>query len=274
MSGAHPRVHRLAVYPVKALDPMVVEETSVVETGSLAYDREFAIVDEEGEYVHGKRTADAHRIRASYDFGSDQRQVELREQGNTTGHHFDLLETPERAEDWLSDFFGFPTELKRRLEGGYPDLDEYPSGPTVISTATLREVASWYPGMDTEEARLRFRANIEIEGVPAFWEDRLYTGTDEEVLFTVGDVRFAGVQPTPRCVVPLRDPQTGEETEDFRSRFLRRREETYPAWGDEDAFEHYFHLMVNTHIPDSEVGKEIRVGDAVKLRDEATSVET
>jgi uncharacterized protein YcbX len=268
MTDPLPTVARLAVYPIKALDPLVIEEATVVPTGSLEYDREFAIVDVDGEYVHGKRTPEAHRVRADYDFGPDRRRVRLRERGRSMGQWFDLLADRDDAEGWLSDFFDLTTELVRRADGGYPDLTEYPSGPTVISTGTLREVASWYPGMTTEEARLRFRANIEVEGVPPFWEDRLYTGTDEEIRFDVGDVTVAGVQPTPRCAVPLRNPHTGEETEGFRSTFLSRREETYPEWGDEDAFQHYFHLTVNTHVPDSEVGKTLAVGDEVRLHDD------
>lgn len=268
MTDANPTVRRIAVHPIKALDPMPVEEVSLVPTGSLKYDREFAIVDDDGEYVHGKRTPDAHRVRASFDFGPEQRRVSLREQGADAGSTFDLLENRADAEAWLSDFFGLSTELVRRVEGGYPDLVEYPSGPTVISTGTLREVASWFPDITVEETRLRFRANVEIEGVPPFWEDRLYTATDEEVRFRVGDVEFRGVQPTPRCAVPLRDPYTGEETDDFRARFIRRREATYPEWGDEAALDHFFHLMVNTHVPETEVGTSIAVGDDVTVLDE------
>lgn len=268
MTDAEPVVRRIAVHPIKALDPMTVEETTVVQTGSLKYDREFAVVDEEGEYVHGKRTTDAHRVRADYDFGPDRRRVSLREEGTAASSTFDLLAERAATESWLSDFFGLSTELVRRTRGGYPDLTDYPSGPTVISTGTVREVASWFPGMTPREARLRFRANVEVEGVPPFWEDRLYAAGDEEVRFEIGGVRFGGVQPTPRCVVPLRDPHTGEETDGFRATFLRERERTYPDWGDPDAFVHFFHLMVNTHVPESEVGETIAVGDPVTVFDD------
>lgn len=272
MPDVEPAVRRIAVHPIKALDPMTVGAASVVPTGSLQYDREFAIVDDDGEYVHGKRTPDAHRVRASHDFGPDRRRVTLREEGAAEGSTFDLLDDRAAAEAWLSDFFGLSTELVRRVDGGYPDLTDYPSGPTVISTGTVREVASWFPEITPEEARLRFRANVEIDGVPPFWEDGLYTGTDEEVRFEIGDVRFGGVQPTPRCAVPLRDPRTGKETEEFRGRFVRNRTETYPDWGDDDAFEQFFHLMVNTHVPESETGESIAVGDRVTVLDDERSL--
>jgi uncharacterized protein YcbX len=42
--------------------------------------------------------------------------------------------------------------------------------------------------MSVDQMRRRMRANIEIDGVRAFWEDRLYTGSGETVSFVVGDV--------------------------------------------------------------------------------------
>ena len=60
-------------------------------------------------------------------------------------------------------------------------------GPTVICTATLVEVTSWYPGLALEQVRLRFRANLEFGGVPAFWEDQLMTAKPGRVRFQIGD---------------------------------------------------------------------------------------
>jgi uncharacterized protein YcbX len=42
--------------------------------------------------------------------------------------------------------------------------------------------------MSVDQMRRRMRANIEIDGVRGFWEDRLYTGSGETVSFVVGDV--------------------------------------------------------------------------------------
>lgn len=273
MNGNAPKVRRIAVHPIKALDPMTVKEVTTVPTGSLEYDREYAIMDDEGEYVHGKRTAQVHKIRASYDFGADYRKVTLREESSTMGSTFDLPKNREGAEQWLSEFFQFPTKLERNTAGGYPDLMEYPSGPTIISTGTIRQVASWFSEITPEEVRLRFRANIEIEGVPPFWEDRLYAATDK-VRFKVGDVMFYGVQPTPRCVVPLRNPYTGEKTDGFRENFVTKRSQTYPEWGDEAAVNHFFNLMINTHVPNSEVEKTISIADSVTIIDDSISDRT
>ena len=50
--------------------------------------------------------------------------------------------------------------LQERLDGGFPD-DRDAAGPTVISTESLVEVASWF-GLSLDEARNRFRMNLEL----------------------------------------------------------------------------------------------------------------
>ncbi|MGD1920092.1 MAG: MOSC domain-containing protein, partial [Pleurocapsa sp.] len=77
---------------------------------------------------------------------------------------------------------------------GFPD-DTYSPGATIISTATLKEIASWYPELEIDDVRRRFRANIELGGVPAFWEDCLFADADSIVKFQVGGVVFMGVYP-------------------------------------------------------------------------------
>lgn len=57
----------------------------------------------------------------------------------------------------------------------------------------MTEVASWFPGLSVDEMRRRIRANIEIDGVPAFWEDRLFSEQGDLVSFRVGDVDFLGL---------------------------------------------------------------------------------
>jgi uncharacterized protein YcbX len=135
----------------------------------------------------------------------------------------------------------------------------------VISTATVEAVASWFDDLTVESARRRMRANVEVAGVPAFWEDR-FVGADAPA-FVAGDVRFEGVEPCARCVVPTRDPETGEPLPELRERFLERREATFPPWADPDAFEHYYTLMLIAAVPESDRGGTLRVGDAVDVVD-------
>ena len=114
--------------------------------------------------------------------------------------------------------------------------------------------------------RRRFRANLEIEGVPAFWEDRLYGSAGEAAALRIGDVTIEGVNPCARCTVPERNPETGEIADSaFAKIFADRRRETLPSWADKSRFDHYYRLSVNTRIHASEAGKVLHASDEVLL---------
>lgn len=254
------RIARIIVYPIKSLDGIEVSEARIAGKGALEHDRRYAIVDAEGRYVNGKRLPDVHRLRARYELAGSR--VMLDAGGEERG--FRLDRDREALGDWLSGFFGFPVRVQEDPESGFPD-DREAYGPTVIGTATLAEVASWFPGQTEDEMRLRFRTNLEIGEVPAFWEDRLYGEPGTTLRFTVGAVGIEGTNPCQRCVVPTRDPVTGSEDRGFQKTLAERRAETLPPWANRSRFNHYYRLAVNTRIPISEAGKSIRVGDKVEI---------
>ncbi|WP_323191682.1 MOSC N-terminal beta barrel domain-containing protein [Halostella sp. PRR32] len=253
-----PTVERIRTYPIKSLDGGERERAELVSGGCLAGDREFAIVDNEGEYVNGVRTPDVHGLSVSVDRESET--VAIGRRGENERREFDLNDRAD-LNAWLSDYFGFDVTVVRD-ETGMPDRPD--RGPTVISAATLREVASWFDGVTVDGTRRRFRANVEIGGVPPFWEDRLY-GADGTRSFEIGDVRFEGDGPCGRCAVPTRDPDTGERTEGFQERFVEKREETLPEWTPSERFDHYYKLMTNTRVPGPGRGETISVGDSVRM---------
>jgi uncharacterized protein YcbX len=260
-----PTVDRLTIYPIKSLDGRSVESVSIVENGGLAGDREFALFDAEDNYVNGKREQQIHRIRADYEATGERIDTVRLSTAETESHRFAVDELGDsEAVDWLSEQVGYPVSLARDPAGGFPD-DTTASGPTIISTATIETVASWFDGISTEGMRRRLRPNIELGGVPAFWEDHLFTDRSHHVEFAIGDISFRGVNPCQRCVVPSRDPDTGKEYDGFQSKFIEKREETLPEWSGGDWFNHHFRLMLNTMIPQSEWGSEIAVGDVVEV---------
>jgi hypothetical protein len=252
------RIERLAAYPVKGLDGITLEEAAVLDGGTIAHDREFALFDADGEVINGKRTDRVHDLSTSFDPGSYELAVDAPDGGT---RRFDLRSDPGRAEAWFGDFFGVEVTLRRDTSQGFVDRREM--GPSVISTATLRTVASWFEGVSVESARRRLRANVEVAGVPPFWEDR-FVGADAPS-FAAGDVRFEGVTPCGRCVVPQRDPDTGETTPEFRERFVRKRREAFPEWATPEAFDHYYTLMIIARVPEADRGKTLRAGDPVGI---------
>jgi hypothetical protein len=248
-------VEGITVYPVKGLDGIALEEARVLDGGTLEYDREFALFDAAGEVVNGKRTARVHELETTFDPATGT--LTVRTDGER--RRFDLASERERAAEWFGEFLGLDVALERDRSVGFVDRREM--GPSVVSTETLEAVASWFEDVSVDGARRRLRANVEVGGVPAFWEDR-FVGPDVPS-FVAGDVRFEGVTPCGRCVVPERDPDTGEETPGFRERFVRRRRETFPAWADADAFDHYYTLMLIARVADENRGRSLAVGDDV-----------
>jgi len=251
---------RIHVHPIKSLDPVAVESAAVVENGGLSWDRRYAVLDEDGEYVNGKRERQIHRVRSRFDL--DAGTVTVREQGSNDRQRFHLDDDRAALASWLGDHLGYPVQLVRDDEGGFPD-DTDAAGPTVITAGTIDAVASWYDGVDSAEMRRRLRPNVVIDGVDPFWEDRLYEDAETVVPFDVGGVRLYGVNPCQRCVVPTRDPDTGEETPEFQRTFTEQRQATLPEWASEAWFDHYFRLMVNTNVRQTDWGEQIAVGDSV-----------
>lgn len=254
----------IGVYPVKALDPAERRQIAISDIGGLRHDRTYAIIDSQGQYINGKRTDAVHRLRTGFDLDADT--VTVRTPGSEP-LQFHLERDRDELEAWLSAYFGTPVSLQTAAGGGLTDGVVYgeatDTGPTLVSTATLRVVASWFEGIEPEEMRLRLRPNLVVDDVPAFWEDRLIAGDGQTV--RVGDVRLVGTKPISRCVVPTRHPHTGEPYPDFQRIFVDRREQSLPHWAPREQFDHYFKLMVGLRIPTEERRGELRVGDAVEL---------
>jgi len=285
-------VERLRCYPVKGLDGMSIESARITEAGTVAGDREYAMCDptagaiETGEQMqtlayNGKQTDRIHALRTTFDPETSTLTVAP---ADGERRRFDLSADDGRAaaSEWFGEFVGEPVDFRRREPPSFVDRPD--AGPSVISTATLEEVASWFDDMTVEGARRRLRANVEVGGVPAFWEDRFVgerrspgsrtpSGNVGEgaPAFAVGAgddaVRFEGAEPCARCVVPSRDPETGDPLPEFRERFVERREATFPEWADRDAFPHLYTVMLISQVPEASRGRSISVGDAVAVRD-------
>ena len=258
MSSVNPHVAKLFIYPIKSLDWVECDRVTILESGALQNDRTWAIFDLDGNFVNGKRNAKVHKLRAQLDL--ENNTLALRIQGTDRTVEFNLTEQSEALCDWLREYFGFPVKIEQNLQMGFPD-DTVSPGATIVSTATLEAIASWYPELTTENIRRRFRANIELAGVPAFWEDNLFTAADRTVKFTIGDVEFMGVNPCQRCIVVTRDPQTGKPYPKFQKTFITQRKNTLPESVEHSRFNHYFRLAVNTRLNSTEAGKAIELGD-------------
>ena len=236
LSSPTAKLANIRLHPIKSLDPVSVPESSISPSGGLTLDRAWALYSVDGKWVNGKRTPAVHLIRASY--APDLSSVTLAVPADTRKippRTFRFPDEYESAAEWFSVFFEQQI-IVRYSPGGFPD-DPIANGPTIVSTASLQAVADWFslsperfPSINVESARQRFRASLEVDGVPAFWEDQLF-GEDERsvVRFTVGELRLEGSNPCARCPVPPRDPWTGANLDGFQKHFTQQREATLPA---------------------------------------------
>lgn len=252
----------ISIYPIKSLDGVTVTQAEVLDSGALKHDREFAIFDEQGHVVNGKRTDKVHGVRSTFDLTT--RTVSLKVQGKQHTEVFHLDDNRKDLAAWLSEYFNFSVKLLQNTEMGFPD-DTAASGPTIISSATLATVASWFPGVSLEEIRIRFRTNLEIAGVPAFWEDQLFAAADQVVYFQVGSVLLAGVNPCQRCVVPARNSLTGSKYTNFQKTFVAQRKASLPSWATPSRFNHFFRLAVNTRLGELSSSRMLQVGESVQI---------
>jgi len=266
------KLANIRLHPIKSLDPVSVSESSISPSGGLTLDRAWALYSVDGKWVNGKRTPAVHLIRASY--APDLKSVTLAvpaDRREIPPRTFAFPGEYESAAEWFSVFFEQQI-IVRYSPGGFPD-DPIANGPTIVSTASLQAVADWFslnperfPSINVESARQRFRASLEVDGVPAFWEDQLF-GEDERsvVRFTIGELRLEGSNPCARCPVPPRDPWTGANLDGFQKHFTQQREATLPPWSPRSRFDHFYRLSTNTRVASTEAGKVLRVGDPLIL---------
>lgn len=255
-----PTLERIFIYPIKSMDGVSVNKAMIGVSGSLAGDREFAFMDEKGEFVNGKRYPKMIQMRARFDLGT--RRVTLRLGGTTT---YSLDDDRVQLAEVVGSFLGVRVALEHSPAGGFPD-DTEAHGPTVVSRETLSEISRWFPGLSQAQMMLRFRPSIMIGDCEPFWEDRLVGPKGSPVPFSLGDIAIIGAKPCQRCSVPSRDPMSAQEYPRFARIFAARREQFLPEWAERSRFDHFYRLAVNTDVPPSEIGKTLHIGDPVSLR--------
>ncbi len=258
-----PKLTRIRVFPFKSLPPIECEQIHLTQAGALANDRRFAFQLADGSLLNTKREPRMLdlRLRASDD-GSGF-TISKAQEGST------ITVQPKRGftalEDWVHRHLGYCVRVVENDQTGFPD-DLNASGPTLISTATLTRIASWFPALTLAEVRNRFRTNLEISEVPPFWEDRLiHTNPSQGILFRVGDRSFLGVNPCQRCAVPSRDSVDGTRTPQFAKLFAEKRTLELPDWSPRNRFDHFYRVAVNTRTANPTERTQVQIGNPVEI---------
>jgi uncharacterized protein len=258
----HPTLSRIEIFPIKSLDGVTLDRATLLESGALKGDRQYAIVNSQGKFVNGKSTPLIHKLRAT--FSTDLTTVTLQIQNTEQRETFMLAENREDLESWLSEYFGQIVNVRENRETGFPD-DLNAPGPTIISTATLEAMTQWFPVLDPTELRRRFRTNLELSGVPPFWEDQLYSELEDGVQFRIADVQLLGINPCQRCIVPTRSSLEGTAYPSFQKIFGQNRQETLPDWAPVKRFNRFYKIAVNTRIATESPSVSLSIGNRVCL---------
>ncbi|NAS32524.1 MOSC domain-containing protein [Flavobacteriaceae bacterium R38] len=256
-----PHISKIRIYPVKSLDPIEVSEAEI-GIRSLKNDRAFAMITEDGGYVNGKRTGKVNELKASYDL--QKGIINLSHRGNQTVDVFELKEDNDLLNTYLSDFFGIKIALIHRNKGELMDIPGA-SSATIVGEESITSIHKDINKYSLENIRLRFRSNIEIAGVPAFWEEKLFRTPGIGIRFKIGDVEMIGVSPRARCNVPPQDPFTGESDRSFAKKMMKSRADSLPEDSDLPHYGSMYHLTVNTYLPETEKGKWITLGDEIEI---------
>ena len=174
--------------------------------------------------------------------------------------HFNWTRRQQWKNGWAN-FLDLPF-LRRETQKGFPD-DREAFGPTITSEASLREIQNWFPELTLESLRRRFRTNLELIGGEPFCEDRFFGAPGELKPFQIGAVKFFGHNPCQRCVVPTRDPDSGQAVTEF-SKEIHGTAQKISARMVERAALQSFLPVCRQHFYSAQTKREnqLRVGDA------------
>src|SRR4051812_1350118 len=101
-----PGVSRITIFPVKSLDGVSLQNATITEGGCLLHDREYAMVDTDGNFINGKSNALVHSLRSTVDFGNHL--ISFRHQQEEEWNQFHLQNDKLAINTYLSHFFDIP----------------------------------------------------------------------------------------------------------------------------------------------------------------------
>lgn len=257
-----PALELIRIYPLKSFDGVNVEAVDVLPSGALAWDRRYALFDANGIVLSGKREPRVHGVRIAWKFETPEVLAFMASAVDAGACRGRLPQDAGRLADWFGKYFGQKLALRENVRTGFPDDVEAP-GPTVVASASILRVAQWF-GESAELTRRRFRANLEVRGVPAFWEDGLLADPGGEAgrLLIGGGVELRGMKACARCPVPTRNPDTGVADAGLPRRFSVQRAAELPPWAPRSRFVNFYRFTLNTDVAPDFGGGRLHVGDA------------
>ena len=213
------------IYPVKSLGGFRVETWEVVSTG-LKYDRQWMLIDENGQFLSQRKLAEMALIHTQISHEHLIISAPLQEdlilsltpelgevlQSTIWGDSCSAHHISKTADTWFSRFLKtpchlvyLPTQTKRGVDLMYAhdnDQVSFSDGfPFLI--ASKNSLNHLNQSLQTPIEMVRFRPNLVIDGCGAYDED-----TWREI--SIGNKDFRLPKPCSRCVIPGINPQTAQ----------------------------------------------------------------
>lgn len=114
-----PFIKRIRIYPIKSLDPIAIQKSDI-GIRSLKHDRSFAMLAEDGRFVNGKRTGLVNTLKAEYDI--ENSTVKFSQRNEDQKFTFELRESNDELNDFLSNYFNIKLFLLHRTKGELMDI--------------------------------------------------------------------------------------------------------------------------------------------------------
>jgi uncharacterized protein YcbX len=210
------RIAALFRYPIKGFTPQKVKAAHLETDGRFPGDRQWAVEDgpsgfdparpahiSKSRFAVLHKIADVARARTNYDLESGVLEASA---PGATDLRVDLNAAAGRTAfaAWLTEVLGeAATGPLRVLDGGGHRFLDHPQGHvSVLNLASVRDFAA---RIERPVDPLRFRANLHVEGWPA-WVENDWVGRE----LSLGDARTRVFAPITRCAAPDVDPATAQ----------------------------------------------------------------
>jgi uncharacterized protein len=222
------RVTGLYIYPVKSCRGISMQEMQIGSTGPL-HDRGWMIVDEQNQFVTLRTLSKLAEIKTSL----SEQFLHLYLGSNKVRIHTDeKCENVETVTVWkdsflagvytkdineaLSDFLSKSVKLVRYQKQSYRDIKNAASDVVkqtmfadghpvlLVNENSLRDLNQKLTSQNNAVSMIeRFRANIIIDGLDAFAEDKIQ-------VIQIGELLFSNPKLCARCPIVTQDIETGE----------------------------------------------------------------
>lgn len=241
-------------HPIKGFTPEKLDRARLDADGAFPADRLFAVEDGPSGFDPGApvfmpkqrfavlaKIAEVAKARTAFDDATGVLTATAQGMPEFVGN---LAEADAKAAfaDWLTMLLGEAADGPLRvIDGvGHRFLDHPLGHVSIINLASVRDLEQ---KLDRPVDPLRFRANLYVDGWPA-WIENTWEGRS----LTLGEARAKVFKTIVRCAATAVDPVTAERDIDV------------PA----ALFEHYGHVLCGIYVHVTH-GGDIAVGDAVAV---------